>query len=141
MAVKVNEESYGLFEGKPNNKKRHTMVVEYILDSVPGFGYQPEDIVNEVARFPYVTKVAYNPKDELEKPVEELSKELETKPHVVPSYTIQVVELLHNDDTPTVYVSIAGTEDAGENLTELQEWEADGELGRVSYTNIPVFFG
>ena len=68
MAITVkNKLSYGLhkanmgeLEGTPNNYKRHTMTVEFILDMVPGAFHKPEHLMEWIAQNPYVTTVTYD---------------------------------------------------------------------------------
>lgn len=58
--IAVNPDSYGLFQGEPNSRPRHTLNVEFILDMVPGAFHQPEDLINWILTNPYVTTVTFN---------------------------------------------------------------------------------
>lgn len=67
----TNKASYGFYSenvgeelaGLPNNRERHTMEVEFILDQVPGAFHQPEDLINWIMQNPYVTGVTFEPKE------------------------------------------------------------------------------
>lgn len=67
----VNPNSYGLYgenmgpdlAGQPNDRERHTLKVEFILDAVPGAYHQPEDLVSWIMQNPYVTGVQFKGKD------------------------------------------------------------------------------
>lgn len=53
----VNTEGYAYFEGKPNTRPRKTLTVTFITDMVPGGYHQPEDLMRDIARHPYVDTV------------------------------------------------------------------------------------
>lgn len=63
----TNPNSYGLhgenmgpeLAGLPNDRERHTLQVEFILDMVPGAFHQPEDLINWIIQNPYVTGVTF----------------------------------------------------------------------------------
>lgn len=60
--VKTNIDGYGYFEGKPTQRKRHTLQVSFILDMVHGPWHQPEDLMNWICHSPYVDTVTYQEK-------------------------------------------------------------------------------
>ena len=65
--IAVNSNSYGLYgdnmgpdlAGTPNERPRHKLEVEFILDQVPGAFHEPMDLVNVILQNPYVTVVTY----------------------------------------------------------------------------------
>ena len=44
-------------EGTPNTRKRHTLEVTFITDSVPGAFHNPEDLMHWICQNPYVDTV------------------------------------------------------------------------------------
>lgn len=69
IKVVVNKSSYAPI-GKPTPYRRMTLVVDAVLDSVPGTFHKEDDLMNEIARNPYVRKVTligeptYTPMDQ-----------------------------------------------------------------------------
>ncbi len=47
----------GDLEGTPTARPRHKLEVSFILDMVPGAWHQPEDLMEWIARNPYVDTV------------------------------------------------------------------------------------
>jgi hypothetical protein len=64
MTTVVNKNSYAIFNGKPTDRARHVMQVEFILDEVYGAFHQPDDMMNWIASNPYVTSVTFAEKEE-----------------------------------------------------------------------------
>ena len=48
--------------GKPNKRKRHTLEVTFITDSVPGAFHTPEDLMRWICQNPYVDTVTVKEK-------------------------------------------------------------------------------
>jgi hypothetical protein len=59
MATIENKKGYAYFEGKPSKiYKRHTIVVTYIADQVPGAFHDRMDLPKWlVANMPYIEKI------------------------------------------------------------------------------------
>ena len=57
MDSRTNFKGYAYFEGKPNQQKRHTLIVTFITDIVPGAFHNPQDLIDWIAQNPYVDTV------------------------------------------------------------------------------------